>query len=153
LGPRSRPAAPSLVAALKDPDKDVRSVAAFALGEISPGAPHPGDGPRSEVVALARALRQEADHGARLWAAQALVKFGADAWVAVPALRQALSTFDKGLGVAEVAADVLARLRPAAVEILGEALQDPECPARSRVAQYLGELGPRARAALPSLMR
>lgn len=151
LGWRSIPALPALAVALRDPNLAVRCAAAFALGQIAVDAPRPGFRPGAAAEALARTLVKDEDPRARSWAGHALLRFGADAWTALPALRTALR--DGNPGVAAVAADVLARFRPPAVEVLTEAFLDPECADRAAVAGWLGAIGPRAKAAIPFLRR
>jgi HEAT repeat protein len=151
LGRRSLSALPALVAALGDKEASVRRAAAFALGEVSADAPRPGFRPGNAISALARLLLEDKDDQARYWAARSLLSFGADAWAALPALRQALR--DKESGVASNAAEILSRFRPPAVGVLVEALLDESCTAPGSVAKCLGSLGPRAGDAVPALLR
>ncbi len=150
LGPRSSPAVEALVSALQDKEGRVRSVAAYALGKINSDAAHPSFPSGDVVTALAKVLRQDRKDKVRLWAAKALLEFGPDAKRAMPALTTALK--DRDQNVAEVAADVLARLGPAGIPALCEALQDGKCKARQEAAEYLGEMGQRAKGAVPVLM-
>ena len=70
---------PALLEALKDEDEDVRRLAVFALGRISPA-------PKDAVPALIEALKDE-DEDVRAGAAYALGKIGPAAKDAVPALK------------------------------------------------------------------
>jgi HEAT repeat protein len=149
LGPGAADALPKLLAAVADRDKHVRSAAAFALGHVGPGAREHG-APRSDVVpALAGVLRRAADPDVRMWTLRALLRFGPDAWAAAAELRASLNRDPPG----EYAADLLARLQPPAVDLLTDALQDPECPGLRAVLDALSDLGPEARDAVPSLLR
>jgi HEAT repeat protein len=80
MGPKAEAAVPALIAALKDPDENVRGRAAFALGRLAP----PGRG-AGAVAALADALR-DSDMQVRKNAASALAGFGSEAKAAIPAL-------------------------------------------------------------------
>jgi HEAT repeat protein len=151
LGHRAEPAIPDLVAALRnDSHPHVRAVAAFVLGEIASGSGVRRAASEKVIAALADVLTKDEDDRLRMYAARALLHFGADAWKGVPALRGALRSNDQ-VGVAVVAADVLARLDPPPVQILAEALRDPVCGARPEVVDYLGEVGPQGRLAAPAL--
>jgi HEAT repeat protein len=152
LGPRALASAPALRAALRQDPAEVRSAAALALGEVIPEAAPRGEETEESVAALVRALREDRSADVSYWAARALLKFGPAARNALPALVAALR--DRGRPAArDVAADVLSRLGPDAVPLLGEALLDPQCGARRHVAQYLGDMGPAARPAVPALLR
>jgi HEAT repeat protein len=151
LGTPAVPAAADLRAVLdRDPEAEVRSAAAFALGEV---VAESSDKRQVEeaVAALARSVREDRDSDVTYWAARALVRFGADVRGAVPVLLAALR--GRAPRPAEEVADVLARLGPEAVPALGEALLDRKCRARRQVARCLGDLGPEARAAFPALVR
>eukprot|EP00931_Biecheleriopsis_adriatica_P017574 TRINITY_DN12559_c0_g1_i1.p1 TRINITY_DN12559_c0_g1~~TRINITY_DN12559_c0_g1_i1.p1 ORF type:complete len:952 (-),score=178.80 TRINITY_DN12559_c0_g1_i1:193-3048(-) len=171
-------AAPPLQVALKDPDSDVRSRAALALGEL-------GEHAAAAAPALETAL-QDADWTVRYRAADALGKLGEAAVVAAPGLIAALH--DEYREVRSAAADSLIELRFGAEEVcrwkgalqdsnadarrsaadalgkLGEnaalagpaleaALQDPDSEVRSNAADALGKLGKYAAAAVPSLVK
>jgi len=128
------------IEALKDEDKDVRSGAAEALGEIGPAA-------KPAVPALIEALGDE-DSRVPVFAA-ALVKIGADA---VPALVVALK--ENKRQVRPWAASILARIGPdarAAIPALVEALRDGRKEVRWGAAHALGGIDPAARAATPAL--
>jgi HEAT repeat protein len=153
LGPRALTTAPALRAALRQgPAPEVRSAAAVALGEVVPEAAPRGEETEEAVAALARALREDGSADVSYWAARALLRVGPAARGALPALVAALR--DRRRPAArDVAVDVLFRLGPDAVPVLGEALLDPECGSRRQVAQYLGDMGPAARPAVPALLR
>src|SRR5262249_42349152 len=107
FGSRARSALPVLVKALRDRDTVMRRSAAFAVGKIGLGADTP-PARRIEIAEeLGRLVRTDetAYQGVR-----ALLRLGADAWPAAPALAAALRTDYRE--VDSVAATVLARLRP-----------------------------------------
>jgi HEAT repeat protein len=148
LGARAGDAVPAFLAALRlDKDKYVRSVAAYALGQIVPRCKPPREDRDTVLDALARALQRDTAGDVRFWSARALLKFGPDAQRALPALTTALK--EDRSAVAEVAADVLARLGPVGLPALIANLRaDWTAP-----WDYLSEIGPRARAAVPALTR
>ena len=84
IGPQAKEAIPALIAALKDPDVDMRRMAAMALGNI-------GGDPNS-VAALAAMLTEDHEGNAdlRAAAAYALAGMGPQAKAALPALIVAL---------------------------------------------------------------
>jgi HEAT repeat protein len=148
LGPRGRSAVPALVTAMADGGETIRYAGAVALGELAPEMPRARPGP--EIAALVRILEECHTIPARRAAVRALCKYGVEAWAAAPALRQAL--WDPLPDVARDAADLLARFGAPAVNILAAAVQDPEATDRAWAADRLREIGPRARAAIPTLM-
>jgi HEAT repeat protein len=151
LGAPARPAEGGLRKALTgDRDAAVRTAAAYALGQLALDAPPASRDTREAVAALAKALREDKEKEVRLWAAKALLKCGPGAASASAALGAALR--DEESDVAQVAADALARLGPGAAPLLAEALRDPRCKVRRAVACCLGDLGPRARLAIPALL-
>jgi HEAT repeat protein len=154
LGQRCQSAIPHLTATLsQDEQGDIRSAAAFALGEVGPTATRPGSRPQEVVLALARAMQHDANEDVSFWAAKVLRKFGPDARPALPFLREALKGKQwRQSDVASIAADVLARLGPVAVPVFDEALQDEECGLRSCLVEYLGEMGAMAEPVVPTLM-
>jgi HEAT repeat protein len=96
-----------------------------------------------------RVLQAKEHETIRHRAVCALARFGAAAWPAAPTLRRAVR---ESPAVACEAADVLARFSPPDLDTLMEAVQDPQCTACGWAAYCLGQLGPRARAAIPTLM-
>jgi HEAT repeat protein len=141
FGPRARPASSGLIAALEDREKRVRRVAACALGETGPET--------GVVLALARVLRQDQDFKTRITVLKSLGKFGEAARSAETALRRNLR---EDPDLADAAAEVLAHFSPPAMDALLDALGNGDCGASMTVPHYLGEMGPRARAAIPALM-
>ena len=93
---------PALLEALKDEDEDVRRLAVFALGRISPA-------PKDAVPALIEALKDE-DEDVRAGAAYALGKIGPAAKDSVPALK-ALSENEIDPEVRKAAADALKKIQ------------------------------------------
>jgi len=154
LGPRARAALPALLAALSDKDGDARANAADAVGRMAPGSPASPDA----VAALADLLKDGQPERVRHAAVGALLRFGPHAHAAIPALREGLSVtgverFWHRTNVDAVA--LLARFDPPPVELLADAAADRRSTYEARLAalQQLAALGPRARAALPTLLR
>jgi HEAT repeat protein len=150
LGAPAQACIPDLIVRLShEKESTVRSEIVFTLGEISPEATRPTCQPRVVVPILGRVLRQDRDRSVRLWAALALRRFGPQAQAAIPDLSVALT--HEASEIAEIAADVLARIGPAAVPALAEAVGADNCAARHTVARYLGEM--RAVAATAALRK
>ena len=97
LGFLGEPAVPCLTRALSDQQKDVRIAAAWALGDIGPGA-------HRAVVPLAEALGDPSP-GVRAAAVRALAQIGEAAKPAIPYLTKALQ--DKDETVRDYAAEAL----------------------------------------------
>ena len=130
-------AIPALLDALRSSAPNVRSSAAFALGEIREGN---GD----TIGALARVVRDE-DARVRLHAVEALGMKGAPAKNATPSLIAALRDADNE--VRFDAALALARLGPAAAEAtpaLAAALGDPDRYVRGYAVEALHQIGTKA---------
>jgi HEAT repeat protein len=103
LGPAARAAVPGLLAALADPDGDVRRTTITAVRLIQPNAPPP----EALIRALATDLR-DPDANLRLQAARTLGRLGAAAASAAPDLA-ALRT-DPDPDVRRAAADAFGRI-------------------------------------------
>lgn len=146
FGEDAEPAIRELANALSDPDRQVRSAAAWALSQAGPkGA--------SAVPALDKALTDSSPHVREL-AAVALKAMGPAAAPALPELVRALN--DPQEYVRVPAADALGAMGPAAraaVRPLAERLlvKDEEVMVLRSVAAALGDIGPDAKGALPEL--
>jgi HEAT repeat protein len=152
LGPRGGPSLEPLLTVLRrDRNTGVRAVAAYALGQIGPEAKNPACPPERVVTDLSWTLQADKDGEVRFWAVRALLQFGSHAWIAAPALAQALRDGHGNIGV--WAAEVLARLSPPPVEILSDALRDPDGTWGYQILGQLEHLGPSARAALPAVRK
>jgi hypothetical protein len=124
---RSDRAVSALVQALNHEDYDVRTIAAYALGNI---------GNEAAVSALVQALNHE-DYDVRTIAAYALENIGNEA--AVPALVQALN--DEDYDVRSSAAYALGNIgNEAAVSALVQALNDEDYYVRRNAAEALGKI-------------
>ena len=171
-----RKATPALMEALKDHEPEVRSQAAYAIGNI-PGdmrvavpalveALHDrddsvrrataqslgniGQSPELAVPALIAAL-QDKDESVREHAASSLGSFSGSAELAVPALVDALKRDDDRT----FASDALIKFGPAASPAVPDLIallqeKDPYLP--RYVAPVLGAIGPKAQAAKPALV-
>jgi len=173
-----RPAIPTLIAALKEPEWYIRVKAAEALGIVSAktSAAVPalivalkdenaevrvsvagaleeiGDEAQAAVPALIAALQDPASNFGRQ-AAAALIDIGPDPKTAVPALIVAFQ--DKNSEVRENATRVLANMGPdakAAIPTLIVALQDEDSEMRENATRVLARMGPAAKAAVPDLI-
>jgi HEAT repeat protein len=148
LGSRARPAIGNVISILRnDPNALVRRVAAHVLGHTTSSVPPPDRELQEAVAVLANAAEKDEDGAVRLQATAALMHFGSRAGSRLPA--HSLRSWD--FTHAAMAADTLSRLEPPAVELLVESLQDDQCRARPFVARCLGERGPRASLASPTL--
>jgi HEAT repeat protein len=125
-------------------DRDARGRAGAAPARVAPDSP-------DAVAALAQALVGDKEDEVRFEAARALYAFGGGAAAAVPSLREAACGKKARPAEAAVAADLLARLEPPAVEVLAEALSEGEPFMARTAADLLAELGPAARGAAPAL--
>jgi HEAT repeat protein len=146
IGPEAAPAAvPTLVAKLKDPDDEVRDMAAAGLAAIGPRA-EGAVGPLADML-------QNPNASLRLRAATALGELIPTSRKAIPALLARLE--DKDPKVRAKAASVLGGLGPepkAAVPALLRCAKDPEADVRLAAVYALGAMGPEAKAAVPLLL-
>jgi HEAT repeat protein len=143
IGPGAKDAVFALIAALQDPDTDVRQEAANALGST-------GSGTKEATPALIGALK---DPSTALNAALSLGAIGPGASEAVPVLIGALS--DPNLDLRGNAVTALAKIAPGSREVLRAliaALSDPNVGIRQQAAGALGLIGPGAKEAVPALI-
>ncbi len=160
MGPAAAPAIPTMIGLLRDePDPDIRSEAAFALGATA--------SVDDVVPALDRAL-EDPDSLVREEAARALGRIGPQAAQAVPALVQLVG--DPVRPVREAALEALARLgettladelqaeasraatRPAQLDELLERLRSDDARLRAETSWPVGKLGADAAPALPAIV-
>lgn len=176
MGPAERTAVPALIARLSDKDGTIRLHSAITLGEIGPGALtavsalEPFLKSQSHTVrvytanALWRITQQPEpslsvleegmkDYSASFrWAAAVFLgEMGRAAERTVPLLEQATKETDKE--VASLAIQALAEISPETMPILTNLLADPDPAIRISAATALGKLGPRAREAVPLLIK
>jgi HEAT repeat protein len=170
MGKAASPAAAELVAALGDPEQQVRGVAAQAIGELAPDAP--GAVPalvkqfpdRDAIRAVARfkaagaeavghlvPLLQSENVDTRRQAVRALGKIGEPARPHLAAII-ALTESDPEPGVQEQAAEALGDIGPSvaaeAIPVLVRALKHPNEKVRGDAVRALGQMGPAARGVL-----
>jgi HEAT repeat protein len=110
LGPRAKPAAPTLMSALEDPDPYVRYSAAAALRQIAPES-------AGEIVPLLIRQLRQSDAKLRVASARGLEEFGAQAMPAVPELMKSIQ--DKDTEVQNAARSALKKIDPATARRLG----------------------------------
>jgi HEAT repeat protein len=163
FGPEARSSLPTLVRLLAAPadkeaaDDDLRSTAAYALGEIGE------DGPT--VVPVLIAALNDPDSNIRFAAVEALGKYGPEAGAAVPLLLRLIA--ESAGDSTDPDAASLADFRGSAAAALGEihreaetvipaliaSLMDSDANARMLKAEALGKFGEAARQALPALTK
>ncbi len=141
LGPEAASATEALAAQLTDESPTVRAHAAHALMQIGPAAV-------GAAPALAKAISDPDFHVRRISIA-ALETIHPDPAVVVEALGKALEDADPSVRVA--ALGTLTEYSDAAVPVLGRALENKDT--RYWAALALGELGPSAKDAVPSLTK
>jgi HEAT repeat protein len=151
IGPEADKAIPALMEAAIDPVNDwtVRYSAALAIGRIGPNA-------LPAVPTLIRVILNKSENRlVRPAATKALGEIGPDAREAIPALKECLK--DSDYSVRAEAAYALWRIDqnmelvvPAAIEILNN---DKDFLAQRRVVGFVGELGNKAKPAVPALIK
>jgi HEAT repeat protein len=141
------PAAPEVVAALKDPNAYVRWGAVRVLGRLAPAEAE------RAVPALAPLLKDDNEY-VRATTALVLARYGPKAKPAVKALAAATGPGDAGLRVLAIRAleAAGAEAAPAAAD-LGKALEADEAEVRHAAALALRRLGPLAAPASAALRR
>jgi hypothetical protein len=157
IGADAAEAVPALADILcHDPDPDVRNQAALALSKMAPAS-------ATAVPALAQALA-DAELAVRMNATVALLRLGPEARPAVPALIRALKDENNqtNLGtfhatIQDLTAVALGRASAGTadgVPALAAALEeDHTAETRAAIVRGLGQVGPRARLAVPALVR
>jgi HEAT repeat protein len=155
IGPGAAVAVPDLITLLATEDKWVRETLCATLSAIGAGA-------ATAVPALLRVLAND-DPSIRCKAIEALGNIGLGASTAVPRLLDALT--DEEVNVRASAAAALCqffserdlsyylRMYPQIVISLSISLQDPEHQVRRSAARALGAIAPRAKDAVPLLIR
>jgi HEAT repeat protein len=143
LGKAAAPAAPELVARLKEPNEALRIATAEALGRV-------GAGPAT-VPALV-ALLDDASPEIRTAGARALGELKGAAGAAVPALVPLLQETDDGVrqAAAEAVAEIGA-LSGDAIAALTAGLASSDNAVRAQTAEALGEIGVAAEQAVEAL--
>jgi HEAT repeat protein len=173
MGKAASPAAAELVAALGDPEQQIRGVVAQAIGELAPDVP--GAVPalvklfpdRDAIRAVARfkaagaeavphlvPLLKSENADTRRQAVRALGKIGEPAKPHLAGII-ALTESDPEPGVQEQAAEALGDIGPSvaaeAIPVLVRALKHPNEKVRGDAVRALGQMGPAARGVLPEV--
>jgi HEAT repeat protein len=152
IGPMAKPAVPQITAALKDPNKFVRTMAAVALWWID----------RQTNVTVPILIEGLEDKGMdledRKGCAWVLGEMGPKAKAAVPELIAALRGIGKTsrttstVALASYASEALGRMGEPAVPALTKALRDEDAEIRKNAAWALFRMGPKAKGAVPALI-
>ena len=142
IGPAAGSAVGSLIAALEDPQPEVRAYACFALGRIG------GEAARSGIPKLVERMTDE-NSVVRRAAIDAIFALRPDPQVLMPLLVRALEDADPRIAVA--ALRTLADQGEEAVPLLVKALENPRSAYWAALA--VEELGPKAKSAVPALTR
>ena len=143
IGSDAKDSVPVLIALLKGMNEEARAPAIWALGKI-------GRNSKAAIPALIESAKTDREHGL---AAEALGRIGSDAKPAVPIL---LELLDQSTAQARIRI-ALAHWRitgheETAVKVLSAALADKQSSVRCDAAEALGEMGSRAKAAIPALI-
>ncbi len=141
IGPDAKAAIRALTELLKDKREDVPYYAILALGSIGPDA-------ETAVPALTELLKEECVRHA---AAESLGKIGPAAKAAIPGLTELLK--DKDESVRRVAAEALGRIGPAAIPLVSDLLDDEDHDTRGAAIQALGQIGAAAVPTLMGLLK
>jgi len=154
LRPKPQEAIEPLVRSLEDENEQVRWNAAYALGDFGEYAnPELTDEEEAAVRALCLTLNDQ-DKRVREACVHALGNFGAKSVRTKPAILSALG--DKDISVRLTGAWGLLRIdsqyEDQAVSVLVQGLSAKNADDRRSAVSFLGELGPRARDAVPALI-
>lgn len=142
LGPDGEQALEEVRGLLQDSEPKIRALAAGALAELGPKA-------RPAVPSLAKCLI-DSDATVRLQSAQALHEVGPDT---VSFLSAALKHDNAAVRRTAVQALAIFTDTSQGMNWLSQALSDPEPRVRNVAGTILARLGPKARLALPALVR
>ncbi len=146
IGAAAAPAAPDLIALLRDEDETVRCQAAESLGKV--------DGPPEAVVAALVGLLSDVSQAVRAAGARTLGALQEKAASAVPALVPLLQDREEAVRLA--AAEAVGRigtLNGQATPTLVEGLKNPDNVVRAETAEALGTIGETAAEATPALVK
>jgi HEAT repeat protein len=151
IGPDAKAAVPDLIGALRDPDREVKMAAIFALGEIGPAA---GDA----VEPLMRvATDYEKDPGTAMMAIDALGRIGPAAQRVVPVFTAMMRAprhqawAHVAMALCRMGSEGRAQASTAVPALIGILKTDKWAPNRRFAAEVLSEIGPAARQAVSEL--
>jgi HEAT repeat protein/beta-lactamase regulating signal transducer with metallopeptidase domain len=146
MGYRAKAAGPALIEMMRDEDLSIRVAAIDAVASVD-------ETTEGFVPALSAALKDKAA-GVRQRAASILSAIGPGAKAAVPALVEALE--DSDLSVRREAVNSLSRIAPGDASLVpalaARVKADDHRSVRILVIRYFGEMGPKAKAAVPALI-
>lgn len=148
FGPEAKPAVPVLIEMLADKYRGDRDFAAWLLGRIGPPA-------KDAVPALITLLKDDSTE-VQETAVNALGAIGPEARTALPALLQLLKDEQAWYKARQAAARMAAEISPEAPEVLTgltAALRAENSLVRKAAVDALGQLGPKAKDAVPDLRR
>jgi HEAT repeat protein len=134
-----------LTDALAEQDSQTRRLSAWTLGDLGPLA-------KPAVPALIRAL-DDRDPEVRREVAAALGQLGPEAKAAVKPLRDALNDRNLRLHAAVALLQISPTDESVALAVLDDVLRASDDETQFYIVTILGELGPRAKGAVPALLR
>lgn len=146
-GSSARKLIPEIRQLLNHKDDEVRLASAVAIGKVDPSL-------RDEVISIIFKLSQSKEYYIQMGAIEALFAFAPDEYPIMPkllALTESNDIYDRINGVERIL-ELDKTWNHQAIPILQEALKSDKACAQCRAAYLLGEIGPPAKAAVPSLM-
>jgi HEAT repeat protein len=144
VGPWTEGVVPTLVESLNDPDLMVRAGAARALGTVGPSA-------AAAIPTFLQALRESTGDVYHQKVAEAIGQIGASAAAEVIPLLQKAMNRPFMIAPSTRSLSLLGDVTTTAVPRLLELVDDPQWLVRYQAVETLGQLGRKARAAVPRL--
>ncbi len=148
LGPEAKPATPELAAAMKVEDNSNRFIlASAALAKADPVA---------AAETLGAVLHDKTNNSRRSWALNELLELAPQGREALPALQDIINDPKEDVLLRIQAIRMMGRLHEPAeplLAILLEFVMTPKSPAGVQAVEALGDLGPAAKSAVPTLLK